>query len=101
MAEIAEAGGSASVAAGRPESAADAADLVSAALKAAGRLDLLVSASGMNIVSPTVDMTNQDWQTVMDANVRGSWLIAQAAGRQMIEQGGGGKGSIARHERAR
>jgi NAD(P)-dependent dehydrogenase (short-subunit alcohol dehydrogenase family) len=89
--EIVSAGGAANVVAGRPESPAAAEALVAGAVDAAGRLDLLVSASGVNIVSPTVEMREGDWETVMDANVRGSWLVAQAAGRRMIEQGEGGK----------
>ena len=32
-----------------------------------------------------------DWQAVMDANVRGTWLACRSAGRQMIEQGDGGR----------
>jgi NAD(P)-dependent dehydrogenase (short-subunit alcohol dehydrogenase family) len=88
---ITAAGGSAHAVAGRPDSPAEAEAIVAAAVAAAGRLDLLVSASGMNIVAPTVEMELTDWDAVMDANVRGSWLIAQAAGRQMIAQGDGGK----------
>jgi NAD(P)-dependent dehydrogenase (short-subunit alcohol dehydrogenase family) len=88
---IAAAGGAATVYQGRPESAHDAEAIVQAAVDASGRLDLLISASGVNIVAPTVEMQADDWQTVMDANVRGSWLIAQAAGRQLIAQGEGGK----------
>jgi NAD(P)-dependent dehydrogenase (short-subunit alcohol dehydrogenase family) len=65
--------------------------MVDAAVSAAGRLDIVVCASGVNIVAPTVEMSDNDWQTVMDANVRGSWLVTQAAGRRMIEQGEGGK----------
>lgn len=88
---IAAAGGKSQVFAGRAESPQDAEAIVKASVDAAGRLDVLVSASGVNIVAPSVDMPAVDWQTVMDANVRGSWLIAQAAGRQMIAQGEGGK----------
>jgi NAD(P)-dependent dehydrogenase (short-subunit alcohol dehydrogenase family) len=89
--EITAAGGSAHVVPGRPDSPEDAEAIVAAAVAAAGRLDLVVSASGMNIVAPTVEMDPADWDTVMDANVRGSWLIARAAGAQMIAQGDGGK----------
>jgi NAD(P)-dependent dehydrogenase (short-subunit alcohol dehydrogenase family) len=88
---ISAAGGAATVFRGRPTSPHDAEAIVRAAVDAAGRLDLLVSASGLNIVAPTVEMSDDDWQAVMDANVRGSWLIAQAAGRQMLAQGDGGK----------
>jgi NAD(P)-dependent dehydrogenase (short-subunit alcohol dehydrogenase family) len=89
--EITAAGGTASVVEGRPTTPEDAEALVSAAIAHAGRLDLLVCASGVNIVAPTVEMSEADWGTVMDANVKGSWLIAQAAGRVMISQGDGGK----------
>ncbi len=89
--EIADAGGEAHVVAKRPGSPEAAEEIVSAAVESAGSLDVLVSASGMNIVAPTVEMADADWQAVMDANVRGSWLISQAAGRQMIAQGQGGK----------
>lgn len=89
--EIAASGGESRVFAGRPESPQDAEAMVRASVDAAGRLDVLVSASGVNIVAPTVEMRDEDWQAVMHANVRGSWLIAQAAGRQMLAQGDGGK----------
>jgi NAD(P)-dependent dehydrogenase (short-subunit alcohol dehydrogenase family) len=89
--EIISAGGSATVIGLRPDSESDAGAIVEAAVAAAGRLDVLVSASGLNIVAPTAEMAVDDWQTVMDANVRGSWLIARAAGQQMIRQGEGGK----------
>jgi NAD(P)-dependent dehydrogenase (short-subunit alcohol dehydrogenase family) len=75
----------------RPESQADADRMVQAAVDAAGGLDIVVLASGMNIVAPTAEMADEDFQSVMDANVRGSWLVAQAAGRRMLEQGRGGK----------
>jgi NAD(P)-dependent dehydrogenase (short-subunit alcohol dehydrogenase family) len=89
--ELADANGGAAVVARRPESPEDAEAIVGAAVEATGRLDVLVCASGMNIVAPTIEMSEDDWGAVMDANVRGSWLVSQAAGRQMIEQGEGGK----------
>ena len=45
----------------------------------------------MNIVAPTAEMADGDFVSVMDANVRGSWLVCQAAGRRMVEHGDGGK----------
>jgi NAD(P)-dependent dehydrogenase (short-subunit alcohol dehydrogenase family) len=89
--EIASGGGKAEVVALRPGSPADAEAMVTAAVRAAGRLDVVVCAAGVNIVAPAVEMADGDWQTVMDANVRGSWLVCQAAGRRMIDQGEGGK----------
>ena len=56
-----------------------------------GRLDILVVASGFNKVSKIVDQPAADFLDILDANVTQSWLMARAAGRQMLKQGGGGK----------
>src|SRR5215211_4311522 len=90
-ADVERVGGRAERVVARPESTADAEAMVKAAVQAAGRLDIVVCASGLNIVAPTADMADDDFQKVMDANVRGSWLVSQAAGRQMLAQGDGGK----------
>jgi NAD(P)-dependent dehydrogenase (short-subunit alcohol dehydrogenase family) len=44
----------------------------------------------MNRVAPITHMDVTDFERVMDANVRGSWLVCQAAGRQLLGQGDGG-----------
>lgn len=56
-----------------------------------GRIDILVVASGKNDVAKIGDMTPERFADVMDANVMQSWLMARAAGRQMLQQGEGGK----------
>ena len=48
-------------------------------------------ASGLNKVAKIVDQKPEDFLDVMDANVTQSWLMARAAGKQMLAQGGGGK----------
>ena len=65
--------------------------IVEAAVKRFGRVDILVVASGKNKVAKIVDQTADDFLDVMDANVTQSWLMARAAGRQMLKQGKGGK----------
>ena len=60
-------------------------------IKTFDRLDILVVASGQNKVSKIVDQKPEDFLDVMDANVTQSWLMARAAGRQMLKQGQGGK----------
>lgn len=75
----------------RPDSEAACADMVAEAVKAFGRLDILVVASGMNKVAKIEDMAPETFDGVMDANVTQSWLIARAATVQMKAQGGGGK----------
>jgi NAD(P)-dependent dehydrogenase (short-subunit alcohol dehydrogenase family) len=75
----------------RPSSEANCDKIVEAAVKRFGRVDILVVASGQNKVSKIVDQKPEDFLDVMDANVTQSWLMARAAGRQMLKQGGGGK----------
>jgi NAD(P)-dependent dehydrogenase (short-subunit alcohol dehydrogenase family) len=84
-------GGKVETVAKRPSSEANCAAIVAAAVKAFGRVDILVVASGQNKVSKIVDQKPEDFLDVMDANVTQSWLMARAAGAQMLEQGGGGK----------
>jgi NAD(P)-dependent dehydrogenase (short-subunit alcohol dehydrogenase family) len=75
----------------RPSSATNCEQIVQAAVDAFGRLDILVVGSGKNDVSKIVDMTPERFLDVMDANVTQSWLMARAAGQQMLKQGHGGK----------
>ena len=75
----------------RPNSEADCEAIVESAIASCGGIDILVVASGMNDVSPIVDMAPERFTNVMQANVDGAWLIARAAGRRMIAQARGGK----------
>jgi NAD(P)-dependent dehydrogenase (short-subunit alcohol dehydrogenase family) len=83
--------GKAETVAKRPSSEANCEAIVDAAVKRFGRVDILVVASGQNKVSKIVDQKPEDFLDVMDANVTQTWLIARAAGRQMLKQGQGGK----------
>ncbi|HMN43805.1 MAG TPA: SDR family oxidoreductase [Povalibacter sp.] len=89
--ELSAAGIAAHSVARRPNSEADCEAIVAAAVAEHGGVDVLVVASGMNDVAPIVEMAPERFQRVMLANVEGAWLMAQAAGRQMIKQGRGGK----------
>ena len=86
-----ELGGKTEIVAKRPSSEANCDDIVKAAVDRFGRLDILVVASGLNKVSKIVDQPAADFLEIIDANVTQSWLMARAAGRQMIKQSGGGK----------
>jgi len=77
--------------AGRANSEAACDAIVTAAVKEFGRVDILVVAQGLNKVSKIVEQKAEDFHEVMDANVTQSWLMARAAGRQMLKQGNGGK----------
>ena len=75
----------------RPSSEANCDTIVKTAVDAFGGLDILVVAGGLNKVSKIVDQKVEDFLDVMDANVNQSWLMARAAGKQMLAQGRGGK----------
>jgi NAD(P)-dependent dehydrogenase (short-subunit alcohol dehydrogenase family) len=90
-AECEKLGGKAETVAKRPSSEANCDAIVQAAVDRFGRVDILVVASGQNKVAKIVDQKAEDFLDVMDANVTQSWLMARAAGRQMLKQGQGGK----------
>ena len=75
----------------RPNTETDCEAIVDAAVKAYGGLDILVIASGMNDVALINDLTPERFQKLMLANVDGAWLMARAAGKQLIAQERGGK----------
>src|SRR5688572_13926479 len=54
-----------------------------------GRVDILVVTSGTLQKSPTVDLSEEDWTRVIDANLSGTFRANQIFGRQMIEQKSG------------
>lgn len=54
-----------------------------------GKIDILVNNAGCNIRKPALDVTWDDWNTVLDTNLRGSFFVAQAIARGMIERGYG------------
>jgi gluconate 5-dehydrogenase len=63
--------------------------MVRQTLDSFGKINILVTSAGIALRSPAEEMTIEDWQNVMDINVKGTFLCCQAAGRVMIQQGGG------------
>ena len=63
--------------------------LVKAAMTAFGKIDILVNNAGLNIRSPGTDFSWEDWDTVVNTNLRGSFFCAQAVAREMIKRGCG------------
>lgn len=63
--------------------------LVKAALDKFGKIDILVTAAGIARRHPAEDFPEEDYDMVMDINVKGTFLCCQAVGKVMKEQGGG------------
>lgn len=57
---------------------------IAAALEAAGPLDIVVNNAGISIVKPALDMPEEDWDSVVDTNLRGAWLVAQGAAKRWV-----------------
>jgi len=55
--------------------------MVDAAMKAFGRIDILVNNAGCNIRKPAVDMTPEDWDTVVGTILRGAFFVSTAVAR--------------------
>jgi len=63
--------------------------MVDRAISEFGKIDILVNNAGVNIVKPFVDLTEDDWDSVLDTNLKGYFLCAQAVGREMIKNKSG------------
>ncbi len=58
--------------------------MAEAAEAAFGKIDILVNNAGCNVRKPAVDITWEDWNTVLETNLRGTFFVAQAIARKMI-----------------
>jgi NAD(P)-dependent dehydrogenase (short-subunit alcohol dehydrogenase family) len=64
-------------------------------LDAFGRIDILANAAGMFIRSPIEEVSEEDWDRVINVNLKGTFLCSQAVGKIMLRQGGGSIVNIA------
>ena len=58
-------------------------------VEAAGRIDVLVNSAGIGGRSPALDYPEDMWDSVMEINLRGTYLACRAAGRHMVAAGSG------------
>ena len=90
--EITASGGAVTVINLRPDTEQNANAIVAAAVGAFGEVSGLVVASGANIVAPIIEMSVDQFDTVMNTNVRNSWLVCRAFGAHLL--GAGVAGSV-------
>jgi 2-deoxy-D-gluconate 3-dehydrogenase len=64
-------------------------EVVDRTLSELGGLDILVNNAGIIRREDAVDFTEEDWDAVIDTNLKSVFFLCQAAGRHMIRQGGG------------
>ncbi|MCX7823968.1 MAG: SDR family NAD(P)-dependent oxidoreductase, partial [Verrucomicrobiae bacterium] len=58
--------------------------MADAAHAAFGKIDILVNNAGCNVRKPALEITWDDWNLVLDTNLRGTFFVAQAVARWMI-----------------
>ncbi|MGB2676330.1 MAG: SDR family oxidoreductase [Candidatus Acidiferrum sp.] len=64
-------------------------EVVEAAFFQLGRIDVLVNNAGSSWGAPAEEMRLEDWNKVIETNLTGTFLFAQAVGKKMIQQGRG------------
>ncbi len=68
----------------------EAAKLIDQSIAAFGKLDVVVNNAARVADAPVLDMTEAQWDSVLDVNLKGAFLVAQAAARHMLAQDSGG-----------
>jgi 2-deoxy-D-gluconate 3-dehydrogenase len=63
---------------------------VDAALATCGPLDIVINNAGVAHTQPALEVSEEDWQAVLDTNLSGAFRVAQAAARAMAMRGEGG-----------
>ncbi|SDI28387.1 2-deoxy-D-gluconate 3-dehydrogenase [Planococcus glaciei] len=63
--------------------------LIDTAADEFGTIDVLVNNAGVNIAKPAMEVTEEDWDTVLDLNLKSAFFASQAAAKYMLEQNSG------------
>lgn len=89
--EIQAAGGKAAICLGDVADEAFAPRLIDFAVEQFGGLDIFVSNAGMSGFEPFLTMSHEMWRRFLDVHLSGAFYCGQAAARQMVKQGRGGR----------
>ena len=84
--EFKKAGYKIAVTKGDVRNADDVKAMISVAVEQFGSVDILVNNAGITRDKPMAMMSEEDWDTVMDINLKGAFLCTKAAAKQMIKQ---------------
>lgn len=63
--------------------------LVAGVMEEFGRIDTLINVAGVNRRKPVADVTEEDYDFIMDINLKGAWMLAKEAGKHQAAAGGG------------
>jgi NAD(P)-dependent dehydrogenase (short-subunit alcohol dehydrogenase family) len=68
---------------------ADVERMVSATVEAFGAIDILVNNAGVDVGKPLLETSDEEWDYILDTNLKGSWMSAVACVPHFITRGGG------------
>jgi NAD(P)-dependent dehydrogenase (short-subunit alcohol dehydrogenase family) len=54
-----------------------------------GGLDVVVNNAGVSDTKAALDYTDDDWDNILQTNLKGAWMVAQEGARRMVKNGGG------------
>ncbi len=89
--QIKEEGGECAVISGDPSKSEDVAGIIKFVTDTYGSLDILAVAHGYNKPQNMLEQSVEDWQYIMDADLKSVYVVCKAAAEKMAEQGKGGK----------
>lgn len=84
-------GGECATVSGNPSSQEDVDKIVKFAVDTYGELNILAIAHGYNKPQGILEQSVEDWQFIMDADLKSVYMVCKAAAEKMVEQGKGGK----------
>lgn len=90
LARIAAAGGGGYFVAAEAGQRAALETLLQTVLERSGRVDIVVNGAGINSATPFLSVTEEEYQRIMDVNVKGVFLGCQVFGKYLVERGEGG-----------
>jgi 2-deoxy-D-gluconate 3-dehydrogenase len=63
--------------------------MTDAAVEQMGKIDILVNNAGIQIAKPALEVTEEDWDKVLDTNLKGAFFCSQSVAKQMVKQKSG------------
>lgn len=88
---ITQAGGKAIILQADVSKTAEVTRLVQQTVQQLGKLDIFVNNAGIEEKHPFLEYPEELWDSIIQVNLKGPWLCSQAAARQMVQQGNGGR----------
>jgi len=89
--DIALLGGKARALAADVRMASEVGEMVQNTIRQMGGIDILVNNAGVVARKPAEELSEEEWDKVIDVNLKGTFLCSQTVAKAMIQKGGGGK----------